>query len=96
MKRTAFFLIPTVYTSSGKLPMDYRLTERKIDRRTRFWKINKTRETTASVAAATAEMTGMQIFRGESGKVCRILAPTGKAALAFRCTMESFGWRDKA
>lgn len=94
MKRTGIFLIPTVYAAGGKLPMDYQFTVREIDRRTRFWKVNKKREVISFCAFDEAERLGLRIFRDETGAVCRILAPNGKAAQAFYAKIKSKGWED--
>lgn len=93
-KRTAFFLIPTTYASDGKLPLDYQFVEQEVDRRTRFWKVNKTRETSAELVVSVAERYGLRVF-WDDGRLCRILAPNGKAAKAFCGRMAALGWRDK-
>lgn len=94
MKRTAFFLIPTTYSRDGKLPMDYQFVEREVDRRTRFWKVNKNREASSFCTVVEAERHGLRIFRDEDGALCRILAQDGKAAKSFYDRMTSLGWKD--
>ena len=79
------FLIPTTYASDGKLPLDYKLTFCKIDKRTRFWRFNATRQVDSYYdTVAVAERTGMKIFRDENNLVYRILAPNSQVARDFR------------
>lgn len=88
---TRLFVIPMSYTSNGRIPLDYRVEDKPIDRRTRYyrnfgkWLIN------ATIAVTTAERFGMRVFRGENG-VTRILAPDGKTARAYFEHLQKMGF----
>ena len=94
MKKTSYFLIPSSYSGNGDLPIDYRLIEHEIDRRTRFWKFNKNRTISPNVVVHEAERFGMRIFKDDSGAPVRFLAPNGKIAKKFCDKIKSMGWAD--
>lgn len=87
--REAFYLIPTQLICNGKVPMDYRAEERKVDKRTRFTKNFGKWETSAFIAVSVAERMGLRVFR-ENGKLARILAPDAKTARAYFEAMKKF------
>lgn len=79
---TGFFLIPTKYTGDRKLPLDYKVERKPMDKRTRFFRINAKYNTSAYIAVSAAERLGAKVFR-EDGAVTRILPPDGKTARDF-------------
>ena len=86
---TGFFLIPTRLISGGKLPIDYRVERKNIDRRTRFYRNYIKYEVSAYIAVSVAERFGLRVFR-EDGAVTRILAPDAKTARTFYEYMQKF------
>lgn len=87
--REALFMIPTTYICKGSIPIDYRVEERKVDKRTRFFKNYSKWEISAFVAVSAAERMGLRVFR-ENGKLTRILAPDAKTARAYFEYMKKF------
>ena len=82
-------MIPTTYIGKGKTPIDYRVEERKVDKRTRFFRNYGKWETSAFIAVSATERMGLRVFR-EDGKLSRILAPDAKTARAFFEYMKKF------
>ena len=85
--RTGYFLLPKRFT--GNLPLDYRMEEREVDKRTRFYKNFAKWEVSIYVAVTAAERFGMRVF-WENGKPTRILAPDGKTAKAYFDYMKNY------
>lgn len=91
-----FFLIPTSFWCKGRLPVDYRVERKPIDKRTRFYRNFIKYETSAYIAVSAAERFGLRVFR-EDGAVTRILAPNGKAAREFFEYMQKYDFgKDRA
>lgn len=80
---SATYVIPTTLTR-GKLPMEYRMETRRIDRRTRFERFNH-----------AYKLSDLHAFYGLVGdcemiiKADRIIAPDGKTAHVFWKQMQS-------
>lgn len=87
--RTALFIIPTSYICKGSIPIDYRVEERNVDKRTRFFRNYAKWETSAFIAVSAAERIGLRVFRN-NGKLTRILAPNAKTARAYFEYMQKF------
>lgn len=84
-------MIPQSYACKGRVPIDYRIERRDIDRRTRFFRNHSKWETSAYIAVCEAERLGLRVFR-EDGALTRILAPDAKSARAFFERMKTFGF----
>ena len=84
-------MIPQRYICKGKVPIDYLVERRDIDRRTRFFRYNSKWETSAYIAVSAAERMGLRVFR-DDGALTRILAPDAKTARAFFEHMKHFGF----
>lgn len=89
--KTGFFLVPTTFTGKILLPLDYRVEQRAIDRRTRFFKFHKKYLISSELAKSTAEKYGMRIFEID-GEMTRVLAPNGLTAYKFYAELQRCGF----
>lgn len=84
MAKIATYLLPTVYTSNSKIPLEYRITEHKLDMRYNFCKRN-----IAHIIIPEQLNIVLSQFPQAKQTGDRIIIHNGKAAHAFVKTLKS-------